>query len=326
MALCRSPWITLQGDIAPCHKCPECLTNRKQLWTNRNILESYFHEKKSFVTLTYEDQYLPKNELGNNTLDKTHLQTFFRNLRSRTETPIRYYAVGEYGTSGERGINPHYHVLLYGLDQEDEAIIADSWRLPAGRGKKGPLAGFTYVGDVTEKSIAYVAGYVQKKTQYNKDMYEQFEIIPEYSTMSSKPTIGASSIPKFVNLFTKYPEYLTEYGDVPYSVYHGDRSLPLGEYLREKIREGCDLPHDVEVWMDEQTGELTEKKIWHGKQEAKAQRAKEMQILQENKKVYDPKLPEGAQVSIKQYYAYKNEQSAKQFDARQRFVHNSHTL
>ena len=264
MAICRSPWITPQGDIAPCNSCPECLTNRKQLWTNRNILESYGHAKKSFLTLTYSDENLPKNHLGINTLDKTHLQTFFKNLRSKLKSPIRYYAVGEYGTKGERGINPHYHVLLYGADQADEQKISDSWRLPAGRGKKGEPAGFTYVGDITAQSIAYVAGYVQKKTKYNKDMYDEFEIVPEYSTSSLRPAIGASAIPKFVELFKAKPEYLTEYGDVPYSINHGQRKLPLGEYLREKIREGLDLPHDIHTYMDEETGELTERKIWHG--------------------------------------------------------------
>ena len=118
MALCSKPWITLSGDIAPCNKCPECLTNRKQLWTNRNILESYGHEKKSFVTLTYSDENIPRNSEGTPTLDKTHLQTFFKNLRSKVKNPIRYYACGEYGTSGARGINPHFHVLLYGTDRK----------------------------------------------------------------------------------------------------------------------------------------------------------------------------------------------------------------
>jgi hypothetical protein len=326
MAVCRNPWITSHKDVAPCRKCPECLTNRKQLWTNRNILESYGHEKKSFITLTYNDENLPTNEIGHPTLVKDHLKTFFKNLRSRIEQPIRYYAVGEYGTSGGRGINPHFHVLLYGADQEETNEITDSWRLPAGRGKKGELCGFVYIGDITHQSIAYVAGYVQKKTKYNQDMYDEYEIEPEFSTMSNRPAIAAAAIPKFVELFKAKPDYLTEHGDVPYSVNHGSRALPLGDYLREKIREGLDLPHDIHTYIDDQTGELTERKIWHGKEEAKAQRYKEMQILQENEKVYDPKLPQDAKVSIKHYYAYKNEQSKKQFDARQKFIHTSYKL
>lgn len=324
MAICRKPYINVQGDICPCQQCPECLTNRKQLWTHRNILEGFAHARKSFVTLTYDELNLPINEIGNPTLVKEHLQTFFKNLRTRVQHPIRYYAVGEYGTSGTRGINPHYHAIIYGVDSEQLQEINDAWRAPAGRGKKGSPLGFVYVGDVTDQSIAYVTGYVQKKNKYNKDMYEELEIIPEYSTMST--AISLSAVPNFVKLFTEKPEYLTEYGDVPYSINHGDRTLPLGTYLREKIREGLNLPHDIETYYDDETGEIIEKKIWHGKEEQKAQRKAEMQILQDNTLIPDSKLPEDATVSVKKFYEYKNAQSKKQFDARQKFIHNSHSL
>lgn len=328
MALCRNPWITYSQDIAPCGKCPECHTNHKQLWTNRNILESYGHVQKSFVTLTYDNYHMPFNSKGNPTLVKEHLQTFFKNLRSKGYK-VRYYAVGEYGTSGERGINPHYHILLYGAGKAQEEAISDSWRLPAGRGKRGELAGFCYIGDITEQSIGYVTGYVHKKTYKNKKLWDELGIVHEYPTMSLRPAIGSAAIPKLVDFFKKNPDYLTEYGDVPYSILHGSRSLPLGDYIREKIREGLNLSHDKELYYDEQTGEILEKKIWHGKEAAKAQKRAELQLLQENSPespAYDPKLPEGAQVSIKQFYSYKNSQRAKQFDVKQRLAYDSHKL
>ena len=102
--------------------------------------------------------------------------------------------------------------------------------------------------------------------------------------------------------------------------------MPLGHYLREKLRELCDLPHDIETWMDKQTGEIHEKKIWHGKQNTKEYLKAQMQLLQENKIIPDSKLPEDAQVSVKHFYEYKNAQAKKQFDARQKFTHNSHSL
>lgn len=326
MAICRKPYINMSGDICPCQQCPECLLNRKQLWTHRNILESYDHAKKSFITLTYDDENLPKGEESYPTLCKSHLQNFFKNLRSRLNNPVRYYAVGEYGTSGTRGINPHYHAIIYGADQEQSPAIQDSWRGSTGRGKKGKIFGFAHIGDVTQESIAYVTGYVQKKNQYNSCMYDELGILPEYSTMSRRPSIGYNAVQKFVDLFKNKPEYLTEYNDVPYSVYHGSRALPLGTYLREKIREGLDLPHDLDIYYDDITGEIIEKKIWHGKEEAKAQKAKELQILQENKLIPNSKLPEGATVSVKQFYEYQNAQSKKQFDVRQKFTHTSHSL
>lgn len=326
MAICRKPWITPTGDIAPCGQCPECLTNRKQLWTNRNILESYAHDKKCFVTLTYSDEHIPKNQKNIPTLKKEDVQRFVKSLRYNYDDTIRYYSVGEYGTAGTRGINPHYHLLLYGIDQEHAEIINHSWRKATKRGKQGEILGFTHVGDVTEQSIAYVAGYVQKKTKYNKDMYEEFDILPEFCTMSLKPTIGANVIPKLVELFEQQPEYLTQYGDVPYSINHGSRSLPLGNYIREQVRERLNLPHDTKTFMDTETGELTTRKIWHGKEEAKAQRKKEMQLLQENEVLPDKKLTKDAQASIKHFYDYQNEQSQKNFDAKQKFAYHSHTL
>jgi hypothetical protein len=326
MAICRTPFVTLSGDLAPCGRCPECLVNRKQLWTHRNILESYDHEQKCFLTLTYSDEHLPHNEEDTPTLHKEDVQRFIKKLRQAYPHKIRYYLVGEYGTAGERGINPHYHLLLYGIGHEHSELIQDKWRSAAGKGKKGDILGFAYVEDVTHQSIAYVVGYVEKKTEYNKQMYEEFNIVPEYSSMSLKPSIGFNSVPKIAALLKAKPEYLTEHGDVPYSIMHGPRSLPLGSYLREKIREELDLPHDIETYMNEDTGELIDKKIWHGKEEAKAQKRAEMQILQENTLIHDPKLPKDAQISKKIMHDYLYEQSHKNFDARKKLQYNSHTL
>lgn len=326
MALCRKPWITPSQDIAPCGQCPECLTNRKQLWTNRNILESYSHEKSCFITLTYTDENLPKNHLGIPTLDKAHLQQFFKRLRSKYKAKIRYYAVGEYGTAGQRDINPHYHALLYGIGEDHSQTIQDSWRVSKGKGKTGEIQGFAYTGSITPQSISYVAGYVQKKTKYNKDMYEEFEIIPEFSNISNRPAIGANIIPILTQHLKNNPDYLTPYGDVPFSIHHGDRQLPLGTYIREKVREGLDLPHDIKTYVNEETGELIDKKIWHAKEDAKKAQKLEMQIMQENKAIHDPKLPKDATVSIKHYYQYKNQQSQKTFDIKQKLTQNNETL
>ena len=58
---------------------------------------------------------------------KADLQKFFKRLRRDTNTPIKYFACGEYGkrsrliqtrsgrlyqTDGDR---PHYHFILYGI-------------------------------------------------------------------------------------------------------------------------------------------------------------------------------------------------------------------
>jgi hypothetical protein len=317
MALCSKPYITPRQQPVPCGQCKGCLTNRKQLWTHRILLESRAHEKNCFVTLTYSDENIPVNEKGIPTLRKEDLQLFIKRLRRQLPDKCRYYAVGEYGTSGSRGINPHFHLCLFNVGEEQAHYIERSWVSADGTGKQGSPLGFTYTGSLTPQSAAYVAQYFQKKNKYNKDMYDEFEIVPEYSTMSLKPAIGYSVIDYLVKTIEKYPETLTPAGDVPYSLKHGDRSLPLGNYLRQKLREKLNMDHSVETLYDETTGEIIrEKIIWHAKERQKEVLKAEMQDLQQNKE-NDPKLPKDAKVSITQAIAYRDGQQVKNFEKRQ---------
>lgn len=309
---------------SPCGKCSGCLVNRKQLWTHRIVLESYAHEKNSFITLTYEDKHLPKTQDGIPTLNKTHLQNFFKNLRRRLPDKIRYYAVGEYGTAGERGINPHFHACLFNVGEEDAQAVQDAWREPTGRGKQGEIMGFTDTGSLTPQSAAYVAGYVQKKTVINKEQWEHLGIQPEYSTMSQG--IGKNAVKLIADTIRKHPEILTPAGDVPTYLLHGERKLPLGKYLREKIRWELDMERTETVYMDEFTGELETKVKWHAKELQKQAYKQELQDMQKNTQE-DKKLPDEATVSIKNLLKYQNKQQIENEEKRRKiFTKNNKVL
>lgn len=122
------------------------------------MLESLTWEKTGFITLTYDDESVPmtdkcavfdgKVQLPY-TLRKDDLQRFFKRLRKRLDSPIRYYACGEYGS---RTFRPHYHFIGFGLDSDDRETIEDAWPF-----------GIVDIGDLTMASCNYVAGYVQKK-------------------------------------------------------------------------------------------------------------------------------------------------------------------
>lgn len=326
--LCRNPYIPISQIPAPCGKCPECLTNRKQLWTHRIMLESKLHEKCSFVTLTYDDEHLPTNDEGVPTLEPDHLTMFIKNLRSKIEGKIRYYAVGEYGTAGERPLNPHFHICLFGVGEEQYEEISLSWQPPKGRGKRKQqeYLGFTYTGGLTPQSAAYVAGYVQKKNQYAKDMYEELNIYPEFARMSNRPGLGAGHVKQIAKIIEANPEALTPAGDVPISLNHGTRVMPLGRYLREKIREELQMDHTVELEIDSHTGEiLNEKKVWHAKELQKEVYKAELSDLQKNTQE-DQKLPKDAEASLKHLLQYTNAQAIKNGEAKQRFRKSSHTL
>jgi hypothetical protein len=320
MAVCQKPYINQSGIACPCGQCRGCLTNRKQLWTHRILLESLDHEKNSFITLTYASEYMPKNDDGIPTLKKRDLSLFFRRLRAKFDEKFRYYAVGEYGTSGERGINPHFHAIIFGYGQECSESVADAWRTETGSksGKKGDSLGHTLVGSLTTQSAAYVAGYVQKKTSYAKDMYDELGITPEYATMSKG--IGKGAVDKIAAVLEQYPEGLTENGDVPFSLNVGNRQYPLGSFLREKLREKLGLDCTIETLYDGTTGEIKrERKIWHAKEKDKALREAEMQALRKNPEANAQAgpLPQDAQISLAHYLRWKDGQSILNFNRRQ---------
>jgi hypothetical protein len=326
MPPCQKPYITSQQIPAPCGQCPSCLCNRKQLWTHRILLESYGHENNSFVTLTYNEENLPLNSEGIPTLRKRDGQLFIKRLRRRLDHPIRYYLAGEYGTAGTRGINPHFHLAIFGIGKEHEETIQDAWRSEKGTGNEGEILGFTSTDLLEPASAAYIAGYVQKKNKYNQDMYEELNIVPEYSSMSTKPAIGAHAITVLAKTLQDKPELLTETGDVPFSLKHGKRSLPLGKYLREKLREELQLDHTLETEFCPNTGEiLNEKKIWHPKERQKDLYKTQLSLLQKNTQ-NDQKLPKDAKVSIKHLMAYIDKQEIINFNARQKNKKNAKSL
>lgn len=164
----------------------------------RCLHEASLHKRNTFVTLTYNDEFLPKR--GN--LDYPAFQKFMKRLRKHTApNQVRFYMCGEYGPNGGR---PHYHACLFGHDFDDKKYHSKS---PSGEKlftsptleKLWPY-GFATLGDVTFESAAYVARYcVQKVTgkaaerHYAREDNEgKYSLHPEFNKMSLKPGIGAT--------------------------------------------------------------------------------------------------------------------------------------
>ena len=74
--------------------------------------EAKLHKENCFITLTYNNNNLPKYK----SLVKKELQDFFKRLRKKYGEGIRYYACGEYGPKGKR---PHYHAIIFGWKPKD---------------------------------------------------------------------------------------------------------------------------------------------------------------------------------------------------------------
>lgn len=219
----------INGVPFPCGQCLPCRINKRRVWTLRLMLESYFHEKCSFVTLTYDDEHLPVND-GLPVLKKRDCQLWLKRLRKWFNRPgLRYYLAGEYGSRNHR---PHYHAILFGVSPEE---LDPEWAIYDGRSGDGkrhtPLSrtwpqGLVHVGECTRESIQYVAGYVTKKFTVKGDNYE-----PEFSLMSRRPGIGAYSVEEVARVLKE--NHLETIGARELRI-EGKR-WPLGRFLTSKL-------------------------------------------------------------------------------------------
>ncbi len=186
----------------PCGQCIGCRLERSRQWALRCTHEAQQHSANSFITLTYDEQNLPKD----GSLNVRHFQLFVKKLRKKLGQ-FRYYHCGEYGDLYGR---PHYHACLFGLDFPDKIIqsvnkngdhvntseiLTQTWGM-----------GMCVTGDVTYQSAAYCARYIMKKINgdqsekhYQRERFDEetgefinYLIRPEYTTMSRNPGIGAS--------------------------------------------------------------------------------------------------------------------------------------
>lgn len=187
----------------PCGQCTGCRLARSGQWAARCVHEAKLHKSNSFITLTYNDEYLPWDK----SLNLKHWQDFMKRLRKKYGNGIRFYHAGEYGEQFRR---PHYHAILFNHDFNDKKL----WQVQNGQKiytspnleKLWPY-GFSTVGSVTFESCAYVARYVMKKINgklkeehyrtYMPDTGEIIDLKPEYSTMSRRPGIGKKYFDKY---------------------------------------------------------------------------------------------------------------------------------
>lgn len=196
-----------------CGQCVGCRLERSRQWAVRISHEASLYSRNCFITLTYNDEFLPSD----NSLHYDDFQKFMKRLRFsysgidevNDARPIRFYMCGEYGENFGR---PHFHACLFNFDFQDKTL----WKkTPSGsliyRSKQleelWPY-GYSSVGDVTFQSAAYVARYIMKKiTGSGSDSHyengfdpETGEVLfrtPEFNKMSLKPGIGAGWYDKF---------------------------------------------------------------------------------------------------------------------------------
>lgn len=195
-----------------CGQCWGCKLERSRQWAVRCMHEVVFHERSSFITLTYRDEELPRG----GSLDVKDWQRFAKRLR-KSVGPFRYFHCGEYG---DRYGRPHYHACLFGLDFMDDRELWKVTRdVPLWTSKTLSSVwghGHAVIGEVTFESAAYVARYIMKKRTGDQAAAWYGGRKPEYTTMSRNPGLGAKWIEKWGD--EVYPD--------DFIVVNGKRSRP----------------------------------------------------------------------------------------------------
>lgn len=201
----------------PCGQCIGCRIDYSKQWATRCMLESKYHDSNYFLTLTYDEEHVPHSEYVDIetgeikdclTLVKKDLQDFNKRLRRaleyRNKDSFRFYACGEYGSSSAR---PHYHMIAFGLELDDLQLYK---RSPTGNLYNSTFLdkiwknGHVVIGDVTYESCAYVSRYIMKKQKgKGKEVYEKYNINPEFVIMSRNPGIAFQDW--FENMRKYYP-------------------------------------------------------------------------------------------------------------------------
>lgn len=202
-------WSPSQGYVdvpmtVPCGQCIGCRLERARQWSVRMMHEASLHESNCFVTLTYDDEHVPRD----GSLVKRHFQLFMKRLRAKfMPDRISFFHCGEYGDDNGR---PHYHAILFGCDFPDRVlwctdergyslwtseVLTSLWRM-----------GLATFGEVTTESAGYVARYSLKKVLGDAAADHYMRVSPEgevywlqseYATMSLKPAIGKNWFEEF---------------------------------------------------------------------------------------------------------------------------------
>lgn len=202
------------------------------------LLEQRCHAHSCFLTLTYNEENLPKNAW----LEPNHLKNFWKNLRRRIDPrKIKYFAVGEYGDPQE-GERPHYHAALYGIHKLERKLIEDTWK-----------KGFIYTHDLNHNTAQYMCKYTVKGWTF-EDASGLRGRVPEFARMSkASGGIGAEYVRKMADKARK-EKYNIE--QIVRGFRINGKTYPLGRHLTTILARGIgkdDTDFETELWDYQQT-------------------------------------------------------------------------
>lgn len=170
----------------PCGKCSACIDNKRKEWYFRLKQEARYSYNAHFITLTYANDYMPRNSLGFPTFRKKDIQDFLKRFRyfvdqKQKDNPyqlkVRYFCISEYG--GKKG-RPHYHLLIFNIPRDIDVYLLTRKSWTFGRISSSLM---------NNARIGYCANYMYGKSELMPD-----EFIDETNSIfmlsSRRPGIG----------------------------------------------------------------------------------------------------------------------------------------
>ena len=211
----------------PCGKCIGCRAARATQWANRCKHEASQWEANTFLTLTYDDENLPKE--GH--LEAQALQRFIKRLRKHADTSstsirrnrdhnLRYFACGEYGETTQR---PHYHAILFNCGFDDKTRVGKDLYTSDTLKELWPYGSNT-IGEATPAAANYIAQYSLKKQGAGEHDADGVWRPAPFLRMSLRPAIGANWVDKYASDLT--------YG---YLVTEGGRKHGIPRYYQKRL-------------------------------------------------------------------------------------------
>ena len=126
-----------------------------------------------FVTLTYDNKNVPLTKNGFMTLSKDDVRKYLENLKKYNKrhkyAPVKYFLVGEYGSSKQMG-RPHYHAIIFNVTTAERL---NTW------GKGNVDIGL----DVGTNAVGYIADYIFKSSKV--PLFERDDRLKEFRFISN---------------------------------------------------------------------------------------------------------------------------------------------
>lgn len=180
--------ISGRGKV-PCGICVPCLKRRQSDWTIRLTEELKVSSSCFFVTLTYDEDNVPREVISDYppftdgvltpVLCRRDVQLWMKRIRKLiAPAKIRYFLCGEYGS---KTLRPHYHAILFNFPNDFNLLdsLHKTWK-----------KGFVVVDKVSPARIAYVAKYCSCYT-FLPRRYRDVRFRP-FVLASRRPAIGSN--------------------------------------------------------------------------------------------------------------------------------------